>query len=381
MQRTIKINLKEDKDLIKTISIFSKARQYINGVGYNKKINNKYELSKQTYFKVKKLYPNLPTGLIQTARDISFESIKKEKNKKLIKVKEFSSVRLDKRNLRVNIEHGLISISSINGRKKLTFNDNPLTIKYKDWKPIAGTLSYKNKKLTLGIVVEKDKPITNIDNQLNLGGIQSKDILGIDRGIKNIAVCSNNLFYNSKHLRDVKGRYQYLKRILQSKDTPSAKRKLKEISDKERRFVTDTNHCLSKEIVDSDFKVFILEDLKNIRCKNYGRRFNKLLGNWSYYQFENFLSYKAEERNKEVIFVKPNYTSQMCSNCNHTEKSNRPGNEFECKQCGFKLHADLNASRNIANLGITEINRMSVNHPIVTSKQDSYKPTTLVVGN
>ncbi|MGC8647079.1 MAG: RNA-guided endonuclease InsQ/TnpB family protein, partial [Thermoplasmata archaeon] len=39
-------------------------------------------------------------------------------------------------------------------------------------------------------------------------------VLGIDRGIKNIAVLSNNIFFNSKHLREVKERYKYLKRIL-----------------------------------------------------------------------------------------------------------------------------------------------------------------------
>jgi transposase len=40
-------------------------------------------------------------------------------------------------------------------------------------------------------------------------------VLGIDRSIKNIAVLSNNMFFNSRHLREVKGRYQYLKRRLQ----------------------------------------------------------------------------------------------------------------------------------------------------------------------
>ncbi|MGC8585845.1 MAG: transposase, partial [Thermoplasmata archaeon] len=80
-------------------------------------------------------------------------------------------------------------------------------------------------------------------------------VLGIDRGIKNIAVLSNNIFFNSRHLREVKGRYQYLKRRLQHLGTRSAHRKLKKISGRERRFVRDVNHVISKKIVSLPYDV------------------------------------------------------------------------------------------------------------------------------
>jgi IS605 OrfB family transposase len=377
MQRTIKIFLKEDKDLIETIKIFSKARQYINDVGFKKKINNKTKLDKLTYRKIKKLYPLLPTGLIQTARDVAFESIKRERNKIPIKVSEFSSVRLDKRNLRVNLKYRLISISSINGRKKFGFQTNKIIEKYKDWKPVAGMLSYKQKRLYLNLVVEKD------NSKINLGGIKvRKEILGIDRGINNILVCSDNKFYNSKHLKNIKGKYQYLKEILQKKDTKSAKRHLKLIGGKETRFVSDVNHILSKKLADSDFKVFVLEDLKNIKLKKYGRKFNKKLGNWSFKQFENYLRYKVEERGKLIILVNPKYTSQICSKCGYQDKLNRKRNNFKCLKCKQELHADLNASRNIVKLGRTEFNRLKVNQPIVAVDEEvrslQIKPRILV---
>ncbi|MGC8585449.1 MAG: transposase, partial [Thermoplasmata archaeon] len=87
-------------------------------------------------------------------------------------------------------------------------------------------------------------------------------VLGIDRGIKNIAVLSNNIFFNSKHLREVKGRYQYLKRRLQHLGTRSAKRKLRKISGRERRFVRDVNHVISKKIVSLPYDIFALKSLK-----------------------------------------------------------------------------------------------------------------------
>ncbi len=52
-------------------------------------------------------------------------------------------------------------------------------------------------------------------------------------GIKDIAILSNNMFFNSRHLREVKGRYQYLKRRLKQSGTRSAKRKLRKLSGRE----------------------------------------------------------------------------------------------------------------------------------------------------
>ncbi|MCL5962953.1 MAG: hypothetical protein M1411_01085 [Candidatus Thermoplasmatota archaeon] len=55
-------------------------------------------------------------------------------------------------------------------------------------------------------------------------------MVGIDRGIKNATVLSNNRFFNSKPLRSVKGGYQYNKKKLQHAGTRYARRKLRELS-------------------------------------------------------------------------------------------------------------------------------------------------------
>lgn len=376
MNRTVKIKLENNDDLVNTIREYSKIKQQVCDFGLKKKSYNKNKLHNWTYKKLKKQYPNMPTGILQTARDVASETLKRTKLKKKIFGKEYSSMRLDKRNLRVNMLHNTISISSITGRKKLTFIDNPMTQRYKDWSAIAGTLCFKNNQLYLNVVLEKDTP-----PKINLGGLKvEKDVVGIDRGINNIAVLSNNQFFNSKHLKDVKGKYQYLKQVLQNKGTKSAKRKLKILSGKERRFVSDINHRLSKAIANSDFKVFSVEDLKIHTTKKNGRRFNKKLGGWSYKQFEKFLDYKLEALGKILTKINPKYTSQMCSQCNHIERANRKRSRFKCKNCGFELHSDLNASRNIANLGKSEISRLYVNQPIVVS-QDNYKITNSLVIN
>ena len=186
------------------------------------------------------------------------------------------------------------------------------------------------------------------------------NVVGIDRGIKNIAVLSNNMFFNSKHLMEVKGRYQYMKKKLQHSGTRSAHRKLRKLSGRERRFVRDVNHVISKNIVLLPHDVIALEALNPAKMKKNGkgRRFRKKLGSWSPTELEKFIIYKAEEIGKEVILVNPKHTSQKCSRCGYIEKSNRKGSTFKCKNCGFELNADLNASRNIEVLGKSEYFRL-----------------------
>jgi putative transposase len=52
------------------------------------------------------------------------------------------------------------------------------------------------------------------------------------------------------------------------------------------------------------------------------------------------------------VYVDPAYTSQMCSECGHVDKKNRPDQAtFRCTSCGFAEHADVNAACNIAARG------------------------------
>jgi transposase len=91
-----------------------------------------------------------------------------------------------------------------------------------------------------------------------------------------------------------------------------------------------------------------------------------LIGNWSARQLLTFIQYKAELLGKTVILVNSHYTSQACNRCGDIRRANRKGRLFKCSVCGFTLHADLNASRNIACLAKGGASRLDVNQPIVT---------------
>jgi len=93
-----------------------------------------------------------------------------------------------------------------------------------------------------------------------------------------------------------------------------------------------------------------LEDIKNLRK---GKATSALLSRWNYADIFGALSLKCEELGVQVTRVQNAYTSRRCNACGWTEKRNRKGETFKCRECGHSANADINAAKNIAlNLSI-----------------------------
>jgi len=349
MQRTIKLKI-ANQDVKDTVEQYFKAYCFCIDKGMELHTSNKIKLHNATYYPLRELYPTIPSALLQTARDVACENLKAVK----MQIKPIPKNKFARFNERtIAFRNGIVSLSTINGRQKFQISLPKFAARYDSWNCKAGTVTLRKGQLWLNMIFNKDIEMR-----------EPKTFLGTDRGIKNIAVCSDNQFYNSKRLKSIKGRYKHLKSELQLTGTRSAKRKLKMISGRERRFVRDVNHCLSKEIANKPFDCFVMEDLKNM-LRDKGRRFNSKLGSWSFNELGEFVRYKAEELGKPIMKVNPRHTSQICSKCGHTERLNRKGSRFRCRECGYELNADLNASRNIANLGMSQFGRLQVNQPNV----------------
>lgn len=360
--RTIKLKLYVSSDagesLRQTMRDYTVAFNTCSKWGFDTKSFSKINCHNATYHNVRQSVPNLPSSLVQGARDVACESLKSTKCQFKPLRKEFSAMRYNSRVINVFLNSGYATIATSDGRIKATFGVPEYYRKYLTWKIKSSTLSLRKNDNTfyLHCQLETDTPKT----------IPEQTVLGVDRGIVNIAVCSDNTFFNSSVVKNTRARFAHLRAELQSKGTRSAKRKLRRMSGRERRFVTDVNHCISKQIVRSDSTVFALEDLSKIRVqKRRGKEFNRKLNNWSFYQLEQFIGYKAETLGKQVVLVDARFTSQKCSVCGHVYKGNRNGSDFRCRSCGFQLHADLNASRNIAQAGISGLGRLPVNQPNV----------------
>lgn len=348
MFRTVNIKIDKSNDLIQTARMFNEACQIAINWGFENKQYNKTRINKATYHIIRDKFPQLPSALVQTARDVASDMLKRSKFKYRPIKKMFGAVRYDSRTAGIFLESGYCKLTTAFGRMRYDFKLADYYDDVKSWQVQNAQLIISDKACYLNVQVKCEAP-EKVDGDTRLG---------IDRGITNIAVCSDNTFYNSKKHRNVKGRYQFLKSMLQSKGTQSAKRHLRKLAGRERRFVKDTNHCISKNIVKKPFDIFCIEDLTNIPRSGKGKKFNKKLGSWSPTELETFITYKSERVGKTIVRVNPRYTSQTCSKCGHRERNNRHGSIFKCKKCGFQLNADLNASRNIATFSRVEYGRV-----------------------
>lgn len=207
--------------------------------------------------------------------------------------------------------------------------------------------------------------------------LNEDQVLGVDLGITNAVVMQvynikNNRFeylkYNQcmidgRELISFRQRTEARKRSLQRQSKLAGegrkghgrKTKMKpvyDIGNKVERFRDTYNHKVSKYVVDyaikNDCKTIQMEDLSGFTEKAK----ESLMKNWSYYDLQTKIEYKAKEYGIKVEKVNPRYTSKRCSECGCIHNDNRDGKKnqakFKCVSCGYETNADINAARNIA---------------------------------
>ena len=109
----------------------------------------------------------------------------------------------------------------------------------------------------------------------------------------------------------------------------------------------DFLHKLSTNLV-REFDQIALEDL-NIHKMAHNHLFSKSISDSGWYLFRQYLTYKAENAGREIVFVNPAYTSKSCSNCGATFKDFDLSTRWVECGCGLSLDRDHNAAINILN--------------------------------
>lgn len=249
----------------------------------------------------------------------------------------------------------VLSINTLGERTKCTFEGNHF----------AGYLDGSYRLGTAKLVELKGQWYLHIPVTKAVEDFQKKDIrhvVGIDRGLRFLAVSYDEQgkteFVSGKKIITKRHKFQEVRRQLQYKGTKSAKRKLKAISGRENRWMSDVNHQISKTLVQKYGKdtLFVLEDLAGVSFEesNLSRttKQNYELRSWAFYQLEQFLTYKAHENRSEVLKVSARYTSQRCPKCGTIRKENRNHHKhlYSC-QCGYESNDDRIGAMNIQLLG------------------------------
>lgn len=269
-----------------------------------------------------------------------------------------------------SLTQNCFSLNTLYGRVKLPYFAQGMD-KYFDhtiYKFGTAKLVNKHGKYYLHIPVTYDVEETSLSDICN--------VVGIDRGINFVVATYDSKhkskFVRGKEIKQKRANYSKLRKELQMRHTPSSRRRIKAIGQRENRWMQDINHQVSKALVESNPKhtLFVLEDLSGVRNVTERVRMKEryVSVSWPFYDLEQKLIYKAKQNQSTVIKVDPRYTSQCCPVCGHIEKANRNKKKhlFTCKNCGYQSNDDR--------IGAMNLYRMGINYLV-----DSQVPSTVVV--
>ena len=328
--------------LLDTMHAFNAACNYIASVAFAEKTANKFELQKLVYSELRGTY-KLAAQLAIRAISKASEAYKRDKSIQPTFQPE-GAIIYDER---VMSFKGLLTVSllTIQGRVLVPFLVGHYQQARLDAIKGQADLLYRNGIWYLAVTLDAPTPTPD----------EPTDTLGVDLGIVNLATDSTGETFSGAQVEKTRKRMHDLRQRLQKRGTKSAKRHLKKLSGKESRFRKNTNHVISKHIVQkakANRQGIAIEELRHIRQRTertVRRSQRSRHSSWSFAQLRFFLSYKAALAGVPLHTVDPRNTSRTCSECGHCAKENRKSQaSFLCQACGHCCNADINAAINIS---------------------------------
>ena len=361
-----------DKVLLnKTMSVYCDACNYVSDYVFRTHDLKKFSLTKILYSALREKF-SLKSQMAQSVFKTviaRYKSILENQNewiKPSFKKPQYDLVW----NRDYSLTQNCFSVNTLNGRVKLPYFAEGMSKYFNHSIYKFGTAKLVNKhgKYYLHIPVTYEVEESNISDICN--------VVGIDRGINFVVATYDSKhksgFVSGKAIKQKRANYSRLRKELQMRHTPSSRRRLKAIGQRENRWMQDINHQVSKALATGNPKhtLFVLEDLTGIRnvTERVKTKNRYVSVSWSFYDLEQKLIYKAKQNQSSVIKVDPRYTSQCCPACGHTEKSNRNKkiHLFTCKNCGYTSNDDRIGAMNLYRMGINYLADSQVPDTVVT---------------
>jgi len=186
------------------------------------------------------------------------------------------------------------------------------------------------------------------------------EVEGIDVGIKEFLVCSNNdEVANPKWLRDnecnIKKFQRKLSRKLKgSRNRKKARIKLSSYHSRINKQRDDFHKKLARRL-SIGIKYIGIETL-NIKGMVRNRFLAKSISDAGWGQFFSYLKYYKTIFEGDIVEIgRFEQTTKTCSDCGNKQDMSLEKRVFECENCGMKKDRDLNASINIKKLTIKRL--------------------------
>jgi putative transposase len=278
---TVQVQVMDGKELlVKTIRQYIDAMNFISEFARQNGIYSKNKIQKEIYYDIRERFGLKAQMTINAIGDVAMQYAGEHKSNRKRKNKDGTprAVHFKSPSMRLNYPRDYVfkgsdnaSINSLEGRiiVPIKMGDYQRDMMAREgWHVKSSMLCYRKRDdvLFLNIAIETELPDHTF---LNKDGI-----IGIDLGMNFVAVTTDSndktRFYGGGEVKYKRWLHAKHGKELQEKGTRSAKRKSRALSGREKRFIKDSNHCISKDIVtrakqDFDNPIIVMEKLKGIR--------------------------------------------------------------------------------------------------------------------
>ena len=219
----------------------------------------------------------------------------------------------------------------------------------------SGTVSVKAGRFYVSVLVEI--PDVNIGNNSNEG-------IGIDLGLKDLAIVSNGKTYRNinksaglkklekqliREQRSLSRKYENLKKGESTQRANIQKQRLKvqKLHHKMDNIRTDYINKTIAEIVKTKPSYITIEDL-NVKGMMKNRCLSKAVASQKFYEFRTRLKAKCDENGIELRVADRFYpSSKTCHHCGSVRKNLKLSDRIYRCECGYVADRDLNAALNL----------------------------------
>lgn len=207
-------------------------------------------------------------------------------------------------------------------------------------------------------------------------------VIGIDLGIKDLAILSDGTVYpninKSKEIQRLKKKLRRAERassrkiennienydenrrpcwkrpLRECKNHVKAKKKIKLLYRRLKNIRNNYIHQITAALVKATPKAIVIEDLA---VKNMMRNHHlaKSIAEQKWYEFRRILTYKCSMNNIKLHIVSRFYpSSKTCSGCGYIKKGLKLSERiYRCPECGLVIDRDLNAAINLSRYKIS----------------------------
>ena len=198
--------------------------------------------------------------------------------------------------------------------------------------------------------------------------------IGIDLGVKDLAICSDRNTYKNinktQKIKKLEKRKRRLQRSISRKYLNNKKgdsynktssiikseKKLLKLNHRLTNIRNNYLHSVTSEIINRKPKFITIEDL-NVSGMMKNKHLSKAIQQQKLYEFRRQLEYKCKWNNIELRIVDRFYpSSKLCHECGYIKSDLKLSDRiYVCEECGCVLDRDYNASLNLRDAEIYKI--------------------------